>query len=239
MRSAFTTDYHRQNEVVGGDSSTKTNKRLLNVLGERFGKYTVIKYFGRINNASMWTCRCDCGQIRNVSLSNLRCGGALSCGCAGIEKMIKRTLTHGHSRGGKKSREYISWTAMLQRCYNKACMGYPYYGGRGITVCDRWRKSFENFLEDMGEKPNGKYSIDRIDNNGNYEPSNCRWATNEEQLKNRSVSIRIEYMGETKSVTEWAEIIGITTGSMRYRLSKGLSIGDILSEVGKTYSNEQ
>lgn len=161
---------------------------VLNLQNERFGLLTVI--VEAIPNAShrRWTCLCDCGRIRIVSQSNLKRGFSKSCGCR-RKQSNRNALKHGHSNSSSSthnpSPEYYSWSAMLHRCYCPTDASYRWYGGRGITVCSQWQgaKGFETFLVDMGSRPPG-YSLDRYPNNdGNYEPGNCRWATRMEQSR--------------------------------------------------------
>jgi hypothetical protein len=152
------------------------------------GKVTISWPVGKIGKADVvcWLAFCDCGNFFIVRNCNIR--RTASCGCARRESLIKRNFKHGHSIRGEFTPEYMTWNNMLWRCSN---LEDPYYGGRGITVCDRWKNSFEAFLQDMGFRPKGmhglrsEYSIDRKDVNGNYEPSNCHWATVEEQAANR------------------------------------------------------
>lgn len=137
-------------------------------------------------------------------------------------------MTHGESRRGKRSGEYRSWSAMLTRCYNSKNPTFKWYGARGIKVCARWRFSYVNFLADMGRRPL-RHSLDRIDNNGNYEPSNCRWATPKEQARNQRSSRYITLNGSRKCLAEWAEITGIQRELISTRLQRGCSDKEALT----------
>lgn len=128
-------------------------------------------------------CLCNCGKLTVVSATHLQSGHTKSCGCEKGD--CGRKPTHGHWVDNKPTTEWLSWRAMKNRCYNKNHKDFQNWGARGIIVCDRWLSSFENFIEDMGMKPTPKHSIDRIDNDGNYEPGNCRWATAKEQRANQ------------------------------------------------------
>lgn len=160
--------------------------RLVDITGMRFGRLVALSHisvFERDRRRIYWKCLCNCGKSKLVSPDSLRRGVSQSCGCKQREETSLRRCTHGHTPVSGWSATYKTWTIMLQRCSNPNHMNYKYYGGRGISVCAHWHK-FENFLADMGERPAG-LSIDRIDVNGNYEPSNCRWVDQKTQVNNR------------------------------------------------------
>jgi hypothetical protein len=139
--------------------------------------------------------------------------------------------THGHSKGFRHTKVYSVWHLMVQRCTNPNCKGWKWYGSRGITVCDRWR-SFENFLADMGEPPSPEHSIDRYpDNDGNYEPGNCRWATAKEQANNKRNNKLISYNGQTKTLQGWADMLGVKANTLNYRLRRGWTMERAFSQA--------
>lgn len=201
-----------------------TNK--IDHTGKKYGRLLVVKEALQVKPKQIrWECLCECGNIVIVLSGNLKRGHTQSCGCLQKENTASASITHGHNRVGKTTPEYRAWTHMKTRCYNQKCDMYYAYGGRGIVVCERWLHSFENFLFDMGKRPSRKHSLDRFpDINGNYEPSNCRWATPEEQAANKRNNHWIEYNGRKMILEDWAKELNTTTTIIRRRLKRGHNI---------------
>lgn len=204
-----------------------SKEKFKDMTGERYGNLTVIKrgedyICGKNLHTTTWICRCDCGNEIRATRTMLINGRTKSCGC----KSPRFKEIHGEC----KTRLYHIRTSMIQRCENKNHVHYENYGGRGINVCEEWRNSYENFRSwamENGYKED--LTIDRIDVNGNYEPSNCKWATPKEQGKNRRDNHFLTFNGETHTVTEWAEIIGIKSDTLFYRIKAGWDIEDALT----------
>lgn len=189
----------------------------------RYGKLKLLEKEGLAKKKHK--CICDCGNITYVNLNNLRNGHTKSCGCLQRKLASKKAKTHGMS----KTPEYRAYYLMKNRCYNKNYYLYHRYGGRGIDVCERWLESFENFYLDMGCRPSKNHSLDRIDNNKGYSPLNCRWATNEEQNRNKSNTIMIEINGLVKSLPEWCDEFGVNRNSVRTRIKRGWNPSDAVT----------
>lgn len=170
-----------------------------------------MRSLGRRGHDTVWECRCDCGVIFEATAGNLRAGNFKSCGCHRRRVSTEKATTHGKSYAPV----YQVWNNMMRRCYEPTNEAYPDYGGRGITVCQRWH-TFENFLTDMGEPALGM-TIERRANNGNYEPNNCRWATRREQNRNKREHVYLEIGGERKLLVEWAEQSGIQRLTLWHR----------------------
>lgn len=203
--------------------------KAMELTGQRYGRLTVISLdTTRVarRNGKMWLCRCDCGARASVSGERLRNGRTRSCGCLRVEMRGTQTLTHGMS----KSPTWNCWQRMRRRCYDPNSIQYPYYGGRGITVCERWEK-FENFLEDMGEVPPGM-SIDRIDNDKGYEPGNVRWATKTEQARNKRSNVRLLVGGQEMLASDFVKTYGLVKGSVYHMIKKGKTAEEILRFYG-------
>ena len=202
------------------------------VLGEKWFRWTVLRSIEGSNPRKVM-CRCDCGIEKAVNYSNLRRGLTKSCGCLWIE-IARSQSTHGETRGHRVSPEYTAWAGMKDRCFRVTSPKFGDYGGRGITVCDRWRDSYEDFLADMGRRPSSKHSLDRIDVNGNYEPNNVRWATDHEQSRNKRNNVMLTVRGEQKVLRDWAAQLGSNRdvvrneSRIRWRLKHGWSSEDAI-----------
>lgn len=186
---------------------------MYDMMGQRFGRLTVVEFAEKRGRLFYWKCRCDCGNETAVYGGTLRQGRQVSCGCYNAEK---RT-SHGLSR----SREYRAWAQMLQRCNNPKSPRFKHYGARGVKVDPAW-KDFDAFIADMG--PSNGLTLDRIDNSGNYEPGNCRWATYGVQNNNYRRNHNLTFGGETLTLTEWSHRLNITPSALYYRLTGGWSI---------------
>ncbi len=204
---------------------------MLDLPNKIFGRLRVKDKAGRVNNNMTWNCVCICGREKIVATLRLTSGNVRSCGCLKLETQRTNSLTHGLSA----SNEYYAWSAMKKRCQKPTCKKYPYYGGRGIRLCKRWQK-FAGFLADMGRRPSDAHTIERIDNDGNYEPSNCRWATMLEQQQNKKNTIFVSYGGMNMSFSNaWRTSNScVSQSTARARLARGWNIDDAFTrEIGK------
>lgn len=199
--------------------------RSTDLTGQTFNKLTVLNY-AYSHHGKYYNCLCHCGTKTIVLGSKLTNQKTKSCGCYSREQIIKRSTKHGM----RHTREYNIWCHMKARCYRKTNTRYKYYGARGIKICDQWVNSFKQFYLDMGDAPD-KYTIERINNNGNYEPSNCKWATQYDQVQNSRNCVYITYMKQTKTLTNWAKTIGITKNAMMQRHYRKWPIEKMLKEL--------
>lgn len=184
------------------------SRKLIDLTGMKFGRLTALKR-ATLGKNYKYLCECECGSLVEIRVPDLRTGQTQSCGCLKREVSIKKSTKHGDHG----SPEYRSWQAMIKRCNSKTNKNYKEYGERGITVCDRWLENYSNFLEDMGRRPHLNYSLDRIDNNGNYEKKNCRWTNKVEQARNRRVRKDNKY-----------GVTGISFNKELKKYSSGISI---------------
>ena len=196
-------------------------------VGDRFGRWKVVEL---CESSRMCVCVCRCGLHGRVSCSNLRRGLSLSCGCLANEMRLER------GRAASRTPEYMIWQQMKDRCFNPRNPYYSDYGGRGITVCERWRLSFRDFISDVGRRPNATLSLDRYPNNdGNYEPGNVRWATKAEQPSNTRRTPLFEIDGIALTVSGWADAKGINRVTVHNRLRKGFTLLRALTTPVKQY----
>jgi hypothetical protein len=201
--------------------------------GMKFGRLTAVSRAGNARSGgTRWHCRCDCGGSSTPLAAALKSGNSTTCGCGVIESTVLRSTAHGELVGGKHSPEYRTWWAAITRCENVNSAKYAIYGGRGIRICSGWRSDFAKFRSDMGKKPSAQHSIDRVNNDAGYDcgrcvdclsrgaPPNCRWATLAEQSDNRRTNVWVEFRGETKTLTQWADGLGILAKNLRYRIER-------------------
>lgn len=188
------------------------------ILGSSFGRLTPLREVAAVGGNRKWICRCQCGREAVVFQGNLVRGHTTSCGCT------KSSATHGKSGVP----EYRHWINMISRCENPKTPGYENYGGRGISVCSRWRQSFVDFLTDVSPRPSPKHSLDRIDVNGNYEPGNVRWATQMTQCRNTRTNRIVTVDGQQITLAEAVERRGLKYNTVLYRLLRGKTVDEAL-----------
>lgn len=202
------------------------------VPGDRYGRLTVVHEKPKSETCGrMVLCRCDCGAEITIPFKSIRTGNTSSCGCLRREMVGAKNSKHGaRKRDGSGPPEYTIWKQMRARCNNPNAEKYPLYGGRGIAVDPRW-DDFEVFLADVGRRPSPRHSIDRIDNDGNYEPGNVRWATPKEQARNKTNNVRVLFDGKMVTITELAEIHAICPLLLSQRIRRGWTLERALNEI--------
>lgn len=205
-------------------------------IGTIVGRLTVLEYAGPSKKGEKtWKCRCVCGNSKIVIHSTLGKGLVRSCGCLRVDNTRQMRTRHGETgvRNGKnwKSVEYERWCSMKQRCYGSYADSYKTHGARGIKVCDKWLNSFESFLADVGRQPYPEATLERVDNDGNYEPGNVIWASKQVQARNRRTNRLLTIKGQTKTLAEWAEITGIQYATLQRRADAKWSEERLLSPV--------
>lgn len=211
-------------------------KPLVDLMGERFGRLLVVaRAKNTKDGGAQWVCRCDCGTEKVNTRKNLIKGRVQSCGCLRRETsrvVGLQSATHGQSR----SSEYRTWRGAIDRCHNSRSVNWKNYGARGIAVCQRWRDGFENFWADMGPKHSPRHSLDRIDVNGNYEPSNCRWADWDTQGNNRRTNHVVTIDGVQMTLAEAIRVKGQKSSRVRQRLAMGWDVERALNEASRPHS---
>lgn len=210
---------------------TPKSPKFQDLRGRTFTRLTVVEYAGRSTDGrTLWKCTCTCGNVTTIPAQRLKSGNTRSCGCLHKEQLSLQRRKHGRRDRTKYCRTYEAWRGAKARVTRKNHRHAKHYAAKGIGMCERWLNSFEAFLEDMGECPPGM-SLDRIDNNGNYEPGNCRWATQLEQIRNRSITRTITVDGVKRPLAEVAEEHGLSPKLVASRLNKGWSVIDALRPV--------
>lgn len=199
-------------------------KRNTDLSGARFGRLKVHSLSHRKGGKRYWNCVCDCGRTTTVPTTHLQTGNTSSCGCLAIENYSTANMRHG----GRHTPEYSVWGHMIRRCHRPAAVGYRNYGARGISVCPEWRNSFAAFLRDVGPRPSPKHTLDRINNDGHYEPGNVRWTTRKAQMRNTRVNLVIDYNGQSKTLVEWSESLGVNYHTLHARVRRGWPIDRVL-----------
>lgn len=205
--------------------------KLIDLTGKRFGRLIVIKKIGRVGHDTAWECKCDCGNLHNARSGDLKCGNVSSCGC--LRKEVAKNKQYKHGLSDKKL--YYVWKSMIRRCYNTKESHYSSYGGRGIKVCDAWKSDCKPFYEwALSSGYAEGLSIDRINVDGNYEPSNCQWISMLKQQFNKRNNHTLTYDGKTQTITEWALEIGVKQKTLLSRINDyGWSVERALTEKTK------
>jgi hypothetical protein len=203
--------------------------RIVDLTGQRFGAWTVLHHSPSDRKGAFWWCKCDCGTEKAVLGHSLRSNGSVSCGCLGRELQKAAITTHGMT----SAPEFGVWTQIKSRCYNPRNASWQWYGGKGVKVCPQWLNSFEQFYFDMGPRPTPRHQIDRIDSDGDYEPSNCRWVTPTVNIRNRKNAQVFEIEGVVKPAVEWAAIYGISYTALMSRVRRGM---DPLAALTRPYA---
>lgn len=206
-----------------------------NIAGQVFGRLTAVAFAGRNSRQGLWRCRCECGGQATTTVTKLRSGHTTSCGCFKNEGIASRARKDGLFVGGRH-RLFDTYHKMVARCTNPNDAAYEDYGGRGISVCDRWLKGegqktgFSLFLKDMGPRPSSRYSLDRRENNGNYEPANCRWATAKQQARNRRSNRLVDCDGRKLALSEFCDRKGLRFNLVNGRIGRGWSFERAISQ---------
>lgn len=206
---------HRRGGVSKG-AIVKKKWLKADLTGRKFGRLTAMQHV----NKSRWLCKCECGGTSITSKQNLEHGISKSCGCLKLEFNRTQNLKHGRARHGQQNLTWRTWAAMRGRCLCAGNVGYKHYGGRGITICERWLESFNNFLMDMGERPDGM-TLGRINNDGPYCKENCRWETPAQQACNKRTTRFVTACGETKTISQWAKILNTSFATIFGRIDRG------------------
>lgn len=190
-------------------------------IGKKFNQLKITGYAGLTSSKNrLFVVLCDCGKKCAARDSDLKLGHKKSCGCLLQKVTAARSTKHGSAKRGGRTPEYKTWAGIIKRCCDEKSTRYSLYGGRGITICDEWRHDFTAFLAHVGTKPSSDYSLDRIDNDGNYEPGNVRWVTQRDQVRNTNRNVNLTLYGVTMCVADWAEGLGIKADILYKRIGR-------------------
>ena len=208
----------------GCSKSKRLGKPKRDLTGQKYGRLTFVSYAGK----SKWVVKCDCGTIKTIQSYDVLKGLVVSCGCYHHE-IMKGRVPVNRTHGLAHTPIFNIWAMMKNRCTNPNCNRHQYYKDKGIKVCDRWlgENGFENFVHDMGERPSPEHSLDRIDNNGDYCPENCRWATYKEQSNNQTSNVILEHNGEKKTLAQWCDFYDFDYKLAHARLRRGFAFEEI------------
>lgn len=213
--------------------------KILDITGRKFGMLTALRFSDRKNGSTYWIFLCDCGKEKRIISRNVITDNVKSCGCHKKEFLRNIATTHGMS----KTHIYSVWRSMKSRCIKPSHISYINYGGRGIKVCDRWIKSFKNFFEDMGSTYRKGLEIERINNNGNYEPDNCKWATEKEQGNNKRSNVILNHNGRKMTIKQWSEFLNINEATLYRRYYQKWPVNRLLNpksnRIMVTYNGEE
>jgi hypothetical protein len=198
----------------------------IDLTGQPFGRWLVLERAANdARSRAQWLCQCACGTVRSVNGTSLRQGISLSCGCLCKERTSRARRKHGMTR----TPEYTVWLNIRRRCYEPRNNRFAYYGGRGIIVCPEWRESFEQFYADMGIRPSLKHTVERRDNDGNYTPENCYWATDDIQRRNKRTNRMLTFEGRTLCAKDWSKITGLHRTTILQRVDSGWPVDQALT----------
>jgi hypothetical protein len=214
-----------QNKLKSGHTKSCGCLRIKDLTGQRFGRLTVVGLDSIRNKKSYWLCKCECGNECLVRSDLLQCNNTLSCGCYVKDRSLLPLPEYTEEVALKKAKSILK--GIKQRCYNSNSTKYSIYGGRGIIVCDRWKDKqtgLASFLADMGVPPSHKHQLDRIDNDGSYEPGNCRWVTNQQNNRNKQSDFDVTYKGENKQLGKWVEELDLDFSTTKNRILCGWSV---------------
>lgn len=210
-------------------------------VGKKFSRLLAVEFIGAseaTKNLRMFKCVCDCGKVITKPVHTIFAGTTRSCGCLRRDTFKrdgwgKSSVKHGYASDYNLAREYICWSSMKSRCNNPKDISYKNYGAKGIEVCQRWEESFKNFIDDMGNKPSAKHSIDRIDPSKGYYKENCRWADKYQQANNRKNNLFFEINGERKTLVEWCMVFDKNPPTIYSRIKNGMNFIDAINKPMK------